>query len=191
MVADPQRQWMSVEEYLELDRSASDVRYEYFDGYVRAMSGGSMGHAWIAINMILLLNEQLQSGPCRVANSDVRVQVSKSRYVYPDVTVSCDVSDNREDNDIVRSAHLVVEVLSPTTELDDRGKKLTYYQGWPSVQEYVLIGSQRQSVEIYRRQGVTWTHHRYMPGQTVVLESLDIQIPFADIYARVRVPIED
>jgi Uma2 family endonuclease len=191
MVADPQRQWMSVEEYLKLDRTASDVRYEYIDGYVRAMSGGSAAHSLLAINMIRLLDEQLQSGPCRVFNSDMRVQVSESRYVYPDVTVTCDVADSREDNDIVRSARLVVEVLSPTTELDDRSKKLAYYQGWPSMQEYVLVGSERQSVEIYRRQGEKWTHRRYGPEQTVVLESLDIQIPFAAIYARVRVPVED
>jgi Uma2 family endonuclease len=190
MVADPQHQRISVEDYFQLEQT-SEIRHEYIDGYVYAMSGGTIEHSWLAMNMARLLDEQLQSGPCRVFNSDVRVQLSEKRYVLPDVTVSCDVSDSKKGNDTIHSPRLIVEILSPTTELHDRGKKFTYYQECATIQEYVLVNTQRQIVEIYRRQGETWTYQRYRPEQTVQLESLDIQIPFNALYARVKVPIED
>ncbi|HTK10103.1 MAG TPA: Uma2 family endonuclease [Ktedonobacteraceae bacterium] len=190
MVEHPQQQKISVEEYLKLDQT-SEIRYEYIDGYAYALAGGTAAHSLLAVNMIHLLNEQLQSGPCRVFNSDMRVQLSRRRYVYPDVVVSCDVADSEGLNEILRSPHLIVEILSPTTELYDRVQKFSYYQELPSMQEYMLISTQRQMVEIYRRNGATWTYRRYYPGQTVELESLDIHIPFTAIYERVRVPIDD
>ncbi|MDQ2902432.1 MAG: Uma2 family endonuclease [Chloroflexota bacterium] len=191
MVAELRRQRIDVEDYLKLDRTR-DERHEYIDGYAQAMSGGTVAHMRIAANMFMLLDEQLGAqGPCHVYSSDIRVQLSEARYVYPDVTVSCDVADWREKGDIVRSPRLIVEVLSPTTELYDRGKKFTYYQESASVQEYVLIGSQRQVVEVFRRTGEKWTYQRYGPAHTIELESLDIRIPVSAIYARVRVPVED
>jgi Uma2 family endonuclease len=191
MATNPQDRQISVEEYLELDCAAMDVRYEYIDGHVYAMSGGTIEHSWLAMNIVRLLDEQLQSGPCRVFNSDMRVQINKGRYVYPDATVSCDVSDAQTGNQTLHSPHLVVEVLSPSTELFDRGTKFGYYQECESLEEYVLIGSQRQVIEVFRREGEKWTYRHYRPDQAVVLESLDITLSFADIYARVRVPVEN
>lgn len=192
MVANPQDQRVSVEEYLKLDRTTPDVRYEYIDGHAYAMSGGTMAHMRISANVFYLIDEQLgERGPCHAYTSDMRVQVANQRHFYPDVTVSCDIADWQERGDIVCSPHLIVEVLSPSTESFDRGTKFTYYQQCPSIEEYVLIGSQRQSVEVFRREGEKWIYRRYRPGQEVVLESLDINIPFDAIYTRVRVPVED
>jgi Uma2 family endonuclease len=190
VVAHSQRQKISIAEYLKLDRT-SETYYEYIDGYAYALARGIAAHSLLAVNIIYLLNEQLQSGPCRVFNSDMRVQLNEKRYVYPDATVSYDLADSERGNEILRSPRLIIEILSPTTELYDRGQKFSYYQECSSLQEYVLISTQRQMVEIYRRSGPAWIYHRYCPGQTVALESLDIQIPFAAIYERVRVPIDD
>ena len=145
----------------------------------------------LAVNVIRLLNEQLRTGLCRVFNSDMRVRLNEKRYVYPDAVVSCDVADSKGDNEILRSPRLIIEILSPTTELYDRGKKFIYYQECPSLQEYVLVSTQHQMVEIYKRNGKSWVYHRYRPGQIIRFESLDIQIPFAAIYERVKVPIDD
>lgn len=167
------------------------MRHEYIDGYTYAMSGGTVEHSWLAMNMARSLDEQLQSGPCRVFNSDMHVCLGAKRYVLPDVTVSCDVADSKKGNDTIRSPRLVVEVLSPSTELHDRGKKFAYYQECSTIQEYVMVSSQRQMIEVYRRKIEAWTYHRYRPEQTVELKSLDIELPFDAIYARVRVPIEE
>lgn len=194
MVANPQDRRMSVEEFWKLERTTPDVRYEYVDGHVYAMSDGTVAHSWIAMNITRLLDEQLQSGPCRVFNSDVHVQVNEEQYVLPDVSISCDIADMQIGNHTIRSPHLIVEVLSPSTEHFDRGTKFALYQECESVEEYVLIDSQRQSVEVFRRngeKGEQWTYRRYRPGQEVILESLDLYLPFDAIYARVRVPVEE
>jgi len=179
--------WISPEEYLEIDRASTDMKYEYIDGHMYAMSGGTAEHAEIAINMIALLKAHLQ-GSCRVLSSDVRVQVAERKYFYPDVSVSCHPEDKQRGIDIVRYPHLVIEVLSPSTEANDRGKKFRFYKAHSSIQEYVLISSQHQEVEIFHRQGDMWAYHQYESGQEIKLASINLTISLADIYRNINVP---
>jgi Uma2 family endonuclease len=190
MVAHPQQQKISVEDYFLLDQT-SEIRYEYLDGYAYAMSGGTIAHARIAFTLAKLLDTKLIEGPCRVHTSDVRVQLSEARYVYPDVTVSCDVADHQEQETTIHAPHLVVEVLSPSTEAYDRGQKFLAYQKCATIQEYVLVNTRQQLIEVFRRQATIWTYQRFESGQVVHLESLDIQLPVTAIYERVSVPIEE
>ncbi len=182
--------WISPEEYLEIDRASIDVKYEYRDGHLYAMSGGTAEHADIAINLIAILKAHLQ-GSCRVLSSDVRVQVAEQKYYYPDVSVSCHPEDKQKGIDIVRYPHLVIEVLSPSTETNDRGKKFRSYKTCSSIQEYVLISSQHQEVEVFHRQGDMWTYHQYESGQEINLASIGLTISLADIYRDVNVPEQE
>src|SRR6266700_881031 len=113
---------MSVEQYFELEESSPDTRYEYLDGYVYMMSGGSANHATIAGNIHAILRSLLRGGPCRAYNSDMKVLISEKRYFHPNVTVTCDPRDRGTAN-FIQSPRLVVEVLSPGTEARDRGRK--------------------------------------------------------------------
>lgn len=148
---------MTVQEYFLLEESDPDTRYEYADGHVYMMSGGSANHATISGNIYALLRGLLRGGPCRAYNSDMRVQVSETRYFHPDVTVSCDPRD-RGTTDLIQSPRIVVEVLSPSTEVRDRGRKLQYYLACPSIEEYLLVSSRSRRVETYRRELRTWLH---------------------------------
>jgi len=124
--------WISPEEYLEIDRASIDVKYEYMDGHMYAMSGGTVNHAEIALNVLITLRAHLGNGPCHAFSSDVRVQVAEKKYYYPDVTVSCNTEDWQQGtNDIVHTPRLVVEVLSPSTESFDRGKKFMNLPSMP------------------------------------------------------------
>ena len=183
--------WISPEEYLQIDRASPDIKYEYVDGHMYAMSGGTIEHAQIAMNMIRALADHLQGGPCRVFPSDVRVQVAEKKYFYPDVTVSCAPEDWQRGVDIIRTPRLVVEVLSPTTETNDRVQKFRFYKACPSIQEYVLISTQYQEVEIYHRQGDIWTYQQFGPGQQVRLASVDLTIPLANIYNLTDIPEQE
>src|SRR2546423_1822683 len=93
MAADPQRWTMDVEEYLRLDEASLDVRYEYLDGQIYAMAGGTADHSTIKINITALFRRLLRRGPCRVYDTDRRVQLSRKRYVYPDASITCDPAD--------------------------------------------------------------------------------------------------
>src|SRR5690349_11092570 len=107
---------MTVQEYFRLDYTIPNEKYEYQDGMIRLMAGGSKEHDDIAFNTRLALKQQFQSGPCSVQGSDMRVQVAENTYFYPDVTVSCDVADRRRGIKVIQSPRIVVEVLSPSTE---------------------------------------------------------------------------
>lgn len=196
MVADSQRFHMTEAEYLAFDR-AGEYKHEYHNGEVVAMSGGTVNHSRLALSMASLLLQGLgKNGSCQVYGSDMRVQIDQKHYVYPDVTVSCEASDQRGDSDILRFPHLVVEVLLPSTEEIDRGKKLQWYTNHPSIDEYLLISTHIQWVELYRREhgpeGYSWHYFSWSAGEEIELESLGLQISVDELYAglRVRLPEE-
>jgi len=172
---------MDVEDYLELDQNSKHILYEYLDGELRMQAGGSLDHSIVIANLTALIKGPLKGGRCRIYNSDADLQLSETRYVHPDITVSCDSRD-RGKGRILRYPHLVVEVLSPSTETTDRIKKLAYYQEHPTIQEYTMVDSQKLQIEIYHRQGEDWVLHIFRPGSEVKLESLSIHFPIEDVY---------
>jgi Uma2 family endonuclease len=172
---------MSVEEYFELEENDPDTRYEYIDGYVYMMSGGSANHATIGGNIYALLKNCLRGGPCRVYNSDVKVRVSEKRYFHPDVTVTCDPRD-RGTTDFIQSPRLVVEVLSPSTETYDRGRKLQYYLALPSIEQYLLVDSRSIRIETYRKEQNKWIYDAFNVEDEVELPTLGIRFPVVVAY---------
>lgn len=192
MAANPHRLFMSVEEYLELDRKSLDARYEYIDGIVTMLAGGTTNHSRISVNVTSLLQAALRGSPCEVFNSDLRVCISSTRYLLLDASVSCDPEDLTGENDIIYSPHVIVEVLSPSTEATDRGKKFRYYQSCPSIQEYVLISAQEQAVDVYRRASdKLWTLHPFGPGDEVALKSINVTLPLEALYENVMLSGEN
>jgi Uma2 family endonuclease len=176
------RDRMSIEEYLALVEQDIEHAYEYLDGRVYMMTGGTPDHAIIGSNINGLLQAFLRGRRCIVYNSDVYLQLSERYRVCPDVTVSCDPRD-RGAREVIRYPSLVVEVLSPTTEARDRGQKSLQYRSCPSIQEYVLISSEFPLVEVFRRekQGF-WSLYTLAIDDTIELTSLDLRFPVADIY---------
>ena len=192
MAANPHRLFMSVEEYLELDRKSLDARYEYIDGIVTMLAGGTTNHSRISVNVTSLLQAALRGSSCEVFNSDLRVSISGTRYLLPDASVSCDPEDLTGENDIIYSPRMIIEVLSPSTEATDRGKKFRYYQSCPSIQEYVLISTQEQAVDVYRRASdKLWTLHPFGPGDKMELKSINVSIPLGALYENVMLPEEN
>lgn len=181
---------MSVEEYLELDKSVLNAKYEYLDDVARLMSGGTGEHDQIAFNMRAALGLHFLSGPCFVRGSDMQVYIGikpsgKEHYVYPDATISCDVADRRRGTTMIRSPRLVVEVLSPSTEKIDRGPKLEAYKKCETIQEIVLIDQFVQAAEVYRRNGedgTMWDHVFYGPNQGIELHCVDVYISMDEVY---------
>ena len=188
MVAQPQRLHMSIEDYLKLDQDRAGARYEYINGHAYLLAGGTANHSIISANLIRELSLALRGSSCLVYTSDLRVRLSEQRYVYPDVSVSCDPRD-RGAVEHLQSPRLIVEVLSPSTEAYDRGKKFSYYRACPTIEEYLLVDSQQQIVEIYRReQNTFWMLHPLEPGDQVSLQSLGVSFPIAAVYENVLFP---
>ncbi len=189
MVAQRLPQHMTVDEWRELLLNDHDVKYEYIDGRVYLMSGGTANHARIGSNVVRVLEDALGDGPCNVYNSDLSVRLSETRYTFPDASVTCDEHDQGEE-DMVQSPCLIIEVLSDSTEAYDRGKKFALYRQCPTIEEYVLVATDRQAIEVFHRTPEGWSayHARlYGPGDTVEIASLGIHFPVASIYRRTTV----
>ena len=190
MARQPRWSFLSVEDYLQLDSNSFETRYEYVDGYVTMLAGGTANHATIGVNITSILRSLLRGSPCHVYNSDLRVRIAETRYFYPDATVSCDEQD-RGQSDMIRSPRLVVEVLSSGTEAFDRGKKFAFYRECPTIQEYVLINTQYASVEVFRHEkNSLWTFHAFGPDDEVKLASIAVHFPVAAVYEDVLFPPE-
>src|SRR6266581_6294498 len=142
---------ISLEEYFALLEKDPEHAYEYLDGRIYMMTGGTPDHSIIGSNMNGILRDSLRDRRCIVYNLDVYLQLSEHYRVCPDVIVSCDPRD-RGAREVIRYPSLVVEVLSPATEARDRGQKSLQYRSCPSIQEYLLISSEFPLVEVFRRE---------------------------------------
>ncbi|MBE9201762.1 MULTISPECIES: Uma2 family endonuclease [unclassified Nodularia (in: cyanobacteria)] len=186
MVAIPQKPpKMTVQEYLEWEPQ-QDIRYEYVNGKIFAMTGGTIPHNDIALNLYTALRPHLRSRGCRVNVSDVKVQVTpNSLYYYPDLIVSCDPQDLKA-HKFIEYPRIIVEVLSPGTSAKDRGEKLSDYLKMPTLQEYLLIDSEKISVERYSRgEGRMWLYYPYIAGDIITLSSIEFECPIELLYENV------
>ncbi len=185
MVALSDRLLMTAAAYLEWEPTQEE-RYEYWDGEVVAMSGGTRNHNRISGNFFRLLDDALLDRSCDVYIADVKVQVEPGqKYFYPDVVVTCDDSDN--DTQFVQFPCLIIEVLSPSTEALDRGAKFARYRQFSSLQEYVLVQVDRPGIEVFRRNDRgQWVLSEYNVGDNLHLESIDVNIAISDLYRQVE-----
>ena len=186
-------QQMSVEEYFKLRESDPIHRYEYIDGEIYMMTGGTVRHSRVGANLISLLDRLLEDNPYVVYNSDACFQVSEERYVCPDVTVSCDPGDSDENSEeeedlkAVQHPHFVAEVHSPDTTKLDLNEKSMLYQSHPSIQEFLFIGTRMPKVQLYRRESNNrWIVYLLNYEDEVELTSLGIHFPVASLYKKTR-----
>ncbi|MBL8917982.1 MAG: Uma2 family endonuclease [Myxococcaceae bacterium] len=176
---------MTYAEYLARE-AASDVKHEFIAGEVFAMAGGTVEHGALAVAFGAELRNALSGKPCRVLNSDVRVQVrSTGAAFYPDVSVVCGKLETAADDPhAVTNPVVLVDVLSASTEGDDRGAKAAHYRRLDSLREYVLVSQGERRVEVQRRneRGI-WELHFSGPGERVELTSLGVSLAVDAVYA--------
>lgn len=183
-----QSYFMSVEQFHALERANPDAKYEYIDGEAYLMSGGTADHARISSNMVRALEDALGDCPCLVYNSDLHVRIGHSCITLPDVTVTCDEHDMGRITEI-RAPRVIVEVLSESTKGYDRGKKFAFYRACATIQEYVLVATNYQAVEVHRRTLQGWTEYQvYGPDDEVELRSINVHFPLSVLYKRTTVP---
>ncbi len=172
---------MTADQYLTWEPS-QEVRHEFVEGNVYAMTGGTLPHNDIAINLLMVLRPPIRAQGCRINIADVKVKVSASTYRYPDLVVSCDERDQTA-LQALQYPKLIVEVLSAGTEALDRGDKFQEYRTLASLEEYVLISSTQVNVEIYRRgEGRLWLYTAYQATDIIPLVSVGFELPIALLY---------
>jgi Uma2 family endonuclease len=181
------------EAYLEFER-ASDTKHEYYQGEIFAMEGVSQNHSLITGNAMASIHGQLRKRPAHMYTSAMRLKVLPvGFYTYPDIVV---VTENSqfldEEHDILLNPTLIIEVLSPSTETFDRGKKFQYYRTLDSLQEYVLISQDAHRIEHYVRQSDgTWLFSEAVGLEaTLQLPSIQCSLSLTDVYEKVTLEAE-
>jgi Uma2 family endonuclease len=183
----------TLEEYIRIE-SESEERHEFRDGEIVNMSGGSLEHSRICSNIIRELGVRLKGTPCAVFEGNLRLQIARKKlYSYGDATVICGepiISDVEGIGPTYVNPKLVVEVLSPSTRRFDETKKFEHFQELKSFEEYVLVEQDEARVETrYRHPDGHWgIYHETGIEQAILLRSLSISLPLAEIYAGVRFP---
>ncbi len=175
----------TLEEYFALERIGS-ARYEFWDGDIVCMSGGSSPHAEISGNVYFSLRQKLTSSNCKAYNSELAIKTPKlPPYRYPDASVVCGQTslDKIEGFDTITNPVVIIEVMSATTENKDRNKKRLAYQALPSLQEYLLIAQDEPHVTQYTRQGNFWPRKDFADLEVkIVLAAINCELSLREIY---------
>jgi Uma2 family endonuclease len=185
---------MSEAEYLAMER-ASEIKHEYLDGYAYAMAGASDAHNIICAYTLISLGSQLRGGPCTIRPSDMRVKIAATGlYTYPDISVVCGESQFvAGEFDTLLNPVLIVEVLSPSTEMFDRGKKFHHYRQLESLREYILIAQDSPHIERFLRQDDNTWLFTDVTGMDASLElpSIGCTLALAEVYEKVAFGTDD
>ncbi|NOQ36049.1 MAG: Uma2 family endonuclease [Methylococcaceae bacterium] len=174
---------ISVDDYLQ-GELISEIKYEYINGEVYAMSGARRAHNIISMTLSRLLGNHLHGSACQVYGSDMKVGILTNTddfFYYADVHVSCEQSDNDLYN---VEPKLIVEVLSDSTERKDRAEKFHNYRKLESLEEYVLVAQDTKRVEVYSREE-NWDLALFEEAGDFYLNSVDLRLDLADVYQNV------
>jgi Uma2 family endonuclease len=181
--------WLTPEQYLEIERRA-EFKSEYYQGEMFAMAATNWAHSLITGSVLAALHAQLRSSPCEVYACQMRVCVGASEfYTYPDVVVVRGEPQFLDDQrDTLLNPMLIAEVLSPSTEAYDRGRKFEQYRSLESLAEYLLVSSERVGAELFARQpdGRWLLTAASSLEDTLELPATGCRLPLAELYEKVE-----
>lgn len=149
------------------------------------MTGSTLRHAALTLNIGALLKAHLKASACCMFTSDVKVRVVRDQAYYPDDVVTCDPrhTELTVDQSVIEAPLLLVEVVAESTAGVYRRVKLFSYRNLPSLKEYALVSQTERKVEVFRRTGdVGWEQRIYDATETVDLASVDLLLTMDDIY---------
>ncbi len=177
----------TVKQYFALEEFTR-TRFEYLDGQIYVMTGGTNNHSAIKMNAAVEIGRQIRESQCSLRNSDMRVKVGDRRYIYPDLSAVCGPARLDDNNTTLLNPVLVVEVLSPSAVAYDRSAKLDFYRSIPSVRAYLIIDQHQIHVELHSRTAGGWHWQTFSDIHDVVpLEALAGRLPLSEIYRGITI----
>jgi len=182
---------ISIAEYIRLSQEQGQ-KYEYHNGSIFAMAGGTLEHGTISGNIFSYFNENsiTNGSKCRTFNSDVRLHVKEgNRIFYPDTMIVCnEIERSDAEQDSIINPKIIFEVLSKSTESYDRGDKFYFYQQIQSLKEYILVSQDKIQIDVFKRANENmWSMQRYEGAASILnIEAIDVEIKVDTIYRNVE-----
>jgi len=174
---------MTVAEYLEWE-ARQESKHEFIDGEIFEMTGGTLHHSEIMANITVAIGRQLDDSPCRLQTSELRIKVSQSRYVYPDLSAVCGKAHMEDERELtLLNPVFVVEVTSPSSVVYDRLDKFEFYYDVPSIEAYLIVDQDRIRADLCTRTDEGWLVRVFNQLEDVLpLDVLSCDLPLADLY---------
>jgi Uma2 family endonuclease len=169
---------ITLDEFLAWER-AQPERHEFDGSTIVAMTGGSLDHSTIASNFDRALAAKLRGSTCRVFRGDAKI-IANGTVRYPDVSVTCSRVSGRDDT--VPEPVVIIEVISPSTERTDRGRKKCDYFAIPSLRQYVIVAQDERLVDLYTRTEAGWINDIVAETGVLNLSSIGVELPLDAIY---------
>lgn len=185
MAAQPEPVLLTAEQFLRID-FGSDVKAELDNGVIRMMSGGTVAHARVQMNLYRFLGSALRGSGCRPFGSDMAIRTHTGSVRYPDVSVDCSGDRGTADEDKELSApRVAIEILSPSTRRDDEGVKLGEYRLVPTIDTIVFVDPIAERLRVLQRTGPgSWSDHAHDEPADLDLPALGLVVPHTEIFAR-------
>ncbi|MEL6630318.1 MAG: Uma2 family endonuclease [Bacteroidota bacterium] len=176
------KQKITYEAYLQME-AISDIRREFYYGEILAMDGGTPIHNILVQNTSQTIRGKIQRKGCQTFTENVRLELeAEGYYVYPDVMLVCNESEWKQ-NLSLKSAELIVEVLSDSTLQDDKGQKLASYLKIPSLSYYLLVSQKETRVEVYEKIEKGWKFNLYESAkEEIPLGLLGFSLSVEELY---------
>jgi Uma2 family endonuclease len=137
--------------YADLERLPEDGRrYELYDGEVFVVPAPLLRHQIAQLRLVEMLDAYAKERGGIAAPSPIDIVFSDYDVLQPDVIYFRPERAHLVDLDRVirHPPDLCVEVLSPSTEATDRGKKMQMFARY-GVSEYWIVNPHEASIEVY------------------------------------------
>jgi Uma2 family endonuclease len=180
----PKYNYLTIQEYLEMERNSGE-KHEYYEGEIFSMSGASINHNRISMNLSHLLKSKLDGQNCEPFGSDLRIHVPKNTlYTYPDFSIICgDLKTTDDKFDTVVNPTVIVEILSPSTQRYDRLEKFSLYRDIETFKEYILVDSRKLHIQKHQFTEEGWLLSDYKNiNDAILINAVNISFSLKDIY---------
>jgi Uma2 family endonuclease len=181
---------MSVEEYIAFEER-SEIRHEFIHGTLYPMPGTTRTHNYICQNLSFWLRFLLKKAAFQIFQENVKVRVTHDRdYTYPDIVLTSDPRDLESGNEyLIYHPSVIFEVISKTSRVEDSADKFIRYKNIESLQNYILVDSEKQWVEVRAKlDNGDWEASTYLPSdERFPVPALGIELSFEAVYEGVAV----
>jgi Uma2 family endonuclease len=183
------RPYFRLEEYFAV-LGVTDATYEYWEGEIVCVNGGTPEHAYICSNLLMIVQSQLEERGGRAFNLQTAIKTPQlPPFRFPNLSVVCGppIFEKIDQFHALTNPVVIAEVLSKGTEELDREPKRQAYQALPSLREYLLVESEMPHLTRYARQKGDWRRFDYGDLNAVVeLPSIQSELPLREVYRGVE-----
>jgi Uma2 family endonuclease len=187
------QQYMDLDDFEELllDKPR-DEKWELIGGrVVRGMVGARWAHHEIVQNINFALRTHIRDKglPCRTFTETFWL---KQRFlklaVFPDIMVRC--APMEPDMGSIDDPLILMEVVSPSSEERDRGKKASAYMRLPSLQHVCFIDRDRVNIDVFDRSDTGWTPRPPIESieEMLAVPAISFAMRVADVYGDALAP---